>query len=117
MASTTDKPLVPDDDSKDIKDEHLPTQHLELTDRDVETGAIKKRGVNTQIDDAARLLEEAGGQITISPADRKRVLRKIDLWVCVPMCIVYCIQSLDKGSVSSAAVQLAGRDESARVRV
>jgi hypothetical protein len=56
------------------------------------------------MDDAAQLLAQAGGHVDVTEEDRKRVLRKIDLWVCVPMCIVYCIQSLDKGSITYAAV-------------
>ncbi|GFZ48398.1 hypothetical protein JCM24511_06146 [Saitozyma sp. JCM 24511] len=71
----------------------------------LEAGNVKKRfHANHQLDDAKRLLEEAGGQHEFSLEDRKRVLRKIDLFVCVPMCLVYWIQQLDKSSVSYAAV-------------
>ncbi len=52
----------------------------------------KRRGANTQVDDAARILDSAGGQFDITPEDRKRILRKVDLFVCVPMCIIYTIQ-------------------------
>jgi hypothetical protein len=44
------------------------------------------------MDDAARILHEAGGQQDFSAEDRRRVLRRIDLFVCVPMCITYFIQ-------------------------
>ena len=42
-------------------------------------------------DDAAEILEQAGDPIEITEQDRKRVLRKIDFWVAVPLCIVYTI--------------------------
>ena len=47
---------------------------------------------NAHMDDAARILHEAGGQLEFSAEDRRRVLRRIDLFVCVPMCITYFIQ-------------------------
>lgn len=58
-----------------------------------------KRTVNNQMDEAARILAEAG-QRDYPLADRKRVLRRIDLYVCLPMCLVYFLQQLDKSSVS-----------------
>jgi len=67
-----------------------------VEDLDTEFGLTKKiHGINTQLDDAVRLLAEAGGSNSKSPRRRwKRVLRKIDLGVCVTMCIIYCIQSI-----------------------
>lgn len=70
--------------------------------RDAEAN-LKKRHVNTQLDDAAALLEEAGA-VTFTAAESKKVLRKIDLWVCLPMCIIYTMQNMDKQSISYAAV-------------
>jgi hypothetical protein len=65
-----------------------------------DAGAVRRRrGANTQLDDAAKILEAAGGRHETTQEDRKRVLRKVDLWVCVPMCIVYCLQQFDKSSV------------------
>lgn len=72
----------------------LSTEHLEggihaddvenaLDDKDVEGG--KKKGVNTQLDDAAALLAAHGGHIEYTPEENKRVLRMIDLYVCVPV--------------------------------
>lgn len=63
----------------------------------------KKKGVNTQMDDAAAILA-AAGERDYSLAERKRVLRRIDLFVCLPMCLVYLLQQLDKQTVSNAAV-------------
>ncbi|TYJ58266.1 hypothetical protein B9479_001092 [Cryptococcus floricola] len=94
-----------------LEDEKLATEHIEVapnaTNYDgAEKGlpAKKKKTANNQIDDAARLLEEAGGHVDYTAEDNKRVLRKIDLFVCLPMCLVYFIQQLDKSSVSYAAV-------------
>jgi hypothetical protein len=64
------------------KDKVLDQQQLEhIHDDDPESGK-KKLGANTQLDDAARLLDEAGGHIDASTEDRKRVLRRIDIFVC-----------------------------------
>lgn len=56
------------------------------------------------LDDAAAVLEAGGGSVQYTTAESKRVLRKVDLWVCVPMCIIYTIQNMDKQSLSYAAV-------------
>lgn len=52
-----------------------------------------KYAANTQLDDAARILQEAG-TIEYSAADAKRVLRKIDIYVCIPMCLTYFVQQV-----------------------
>ncbi|KAL7424634.1 hypothetical protein Q5752_000318 [Cryptotrichosporon argae] len=91
----------------EIKDEDLEkheVQHVE--DTHVAPAAPRGRGhsgANTQLDDAARLLQEAGG-VEYTQEESKRVLRRIDLYVCLPMCITYFIQQMDKSSVSYAAV-------------
>ncbi len=79
-----------------------------MEDLDTEFGLTKKiHGINTQLDDAVRLLAEAGGSNSKSPRRRwKRVLRKIDLGVCVTMCIIYCIQSLDRSDLTYAVFDL-----------
>jgi hypothetical protein len=56
------------------------------------------------LDDAAVLLQAAGESIQYTTAESRRVLRKIDLWVCIPMCIIYTIQNMDKQSLSYAAI-------------
>lgn len=109
-----------------LEDEKVLTEHIEVahavTRDDMEKGRTK-RTVNTQLDDAAKLLEEAGGHVEYTHADNKRILRLIDFYVCLPMCLVYFIQQvgclskmlamrnltrnisqLDKASVSYAAV-------------
>ncbi|KAK8869495.1 hypothetical protein IAR55_000060 [Kwoniella newhampshirensis] len=89
----------------DIKDEtKFEAEHVDHPlPQDPETGR-RKRHANTQLDDAARILQEQGGQVEYTVEDRNRVLRKIDIFVCIPMCMVYLLQQLDKGTVSNAAV-------------
>jgi hypothetical protein len=74
----------------------LATQHLEhvLTAKDDDKQNEKQRHLgNHQLDDAKAILNQAGESIEISPEENKRLLRRIDWWVCAPMCIVYCVQS------------------------
>jgi hypothetical protein len=76
-------------------DDKSHSEHIDqIATLDPETG--KKYRANNQLDDAARLLEEAGGSIEYTVEDQKRVLRKIDLYVCLPMCMVYFIQQVSK---------------------
>ncbi|WRT69284.1 uncharacterized protein IL334_006268 [Kwoniella shivajii] len=63
----------------------------------------KKKTANRQLDEAQEILARAG-HVEYTDEDNKRVLRKIDIFVCIPMCIVYCIQQLDKGAVAQGAV-------------
>ena len=72
---------------KEITDKHA-AEHVEIDD-DVESGK-PKYAANAQMDEAARILAEAGPR-EFSAQDKKRVLRKIDFWVCLPMGIVYCM--------------------------
>lgn len=80
-----------------MEDEKVLTEHVEVahtvTRDDMEKGR-KKRTINTQLDDAAKLLEEAGGHVEYTHADNKRILRLIDFYVCLPMCLVYFIQQV-----------------------
>jgi hypothetical protein len=90
----------------EIKQDLIQTQHIETLpaqEADAEAG-LKRRNVNTQLDDAAELLAQAGGHVEVSLEDSKRVVRLVDVWVCVPMCIVYTIQNMDKSTLSYSAV-------------
>ncbi|OCF33949.1 allantoate transporter [Kwoniella heveanensis CBS 569] len=89
-----------------LEDEKLGADHIEVAHQlDPESGADRtKKGANNQLDDAARLLAEAGGHVEYTYEDSRRILRKIDLFVCLPMCLTYFIQQLDKSSVSYSAV-------------
>ena len=49
---------------------------------------------NNQLDEAARILNEAGGQHEFTAEDKRRVLRRVDIFVCIPMCITYFIQQV-----------------------
>lgn len=103
-----------------IEDEKVLSEHIEVPELESGHGG---RTANTQLDDAARLLAEAGGHVDYTPQDGKRVLRMIDFYVCLPMCLTYFIQQvragllyvspmgvpadslqMDKSSVSYAAV-------------
>lgn len=78
-----------------IEDEKEISQHVEQQLPVVDTEAQKpKYAANSQLDDAARLLAEAGGHVEYTPAEAKRVLRRIDFFVCLPMCLTYFIQQV-----------------------
>ncbi|XWW92690.1 hypothetical protein V2A60_000615 [Cordyceps javanica] len=55
-------------------------------------------------DKAALFLQQAGHQVTVTPEDDKRILRKIDLRLLPIILFVYCLQSLDKTTLSYASV-------------
>lgn len=56
--------------------EHVATQKEDLED------GHKRRKANNQLDEAAKILEERG-EIEYTIEDSKRVLRKIDIFVCI----------------------------------
>jgi len=62
--------------------------HFESVVDDIEDSK-PKYNANRQLDDAARILAEAG-PVEYSAKESRRVLWKIDLFVCLPMCMVYC---------------------------
>jgi hypothetical protein len=64
------------------EDEKDDVVHLEAVTTNDEERGVKKSTANTQLDDAARILQEAGGIVDATPEERKRVLRRIDLFVC-----------------------------------
>ncbi|OCF32432.1 allantoate transporter [Kwoniella heveanensis BCC8398] len=90
--------------------EHVDDAQLHTDVNHLEEGHGKnKKTANNQLEEAAKILEQAGagnasGRIEYTTDDGKRVLRMIDIYVCIPMCIVYCMQQLDKMTVSQAAV-------------
>lgn len=55
-------------------------------------------------DKAAQFLKQAGHEVVVTPEDDKRVLRKIDLNLLPVILFVYCLQSLDKTTLSYASV-------------
>jgi sugar phosphate permease len=55
-------------------------------------------------DKAAQFLKQAGHDVIVTPEDDKRVLRRIDLHLLPVILFVYCLQSLDKTTLSYASV-------------
>ncbi|KAF4119231.1 MFS family permease [Geosmithia morbida] len=53
---------------------------------------------------AAQLLKEVGHHVVVTPEENKRVLRLIDLRILPIILFVYCLQSLDKTTLSYASV-------------
>jgi hypothetical protein len=82
----------------------LAPEHQERVVHENLDDAKPRYRANADLDDAARILDEAGGQHDFDVHDRKRVVRKIDFWVCFPMCLVYFLVQCDKASLSYAAV-------------
>jgi hypothetical protein len=91
--STVNQPQADIETKEDV-------QHVEAT---ADTVHPLKNVHLGRADDAADLLDRAT-QIDVTEEDRKRVLRKIDLWVCVPMCITYTLQGMDKAGINYASV-------------
>ncbi|SPN96635.1 related to permease of the major facilitator superfamily [Cephalotrichum gorgonifer] len=60
--------------------------------------------VTTGRDKAAQFLKQANHPVVVTPEDNARVLRKIDLRLLPLLLVVYCLQSLDKTSLSYASV-------------
>lgn len=61
-------------------------EHVDTQKEDLEDGH-KRRKANNQLDEAAKILEERG-EIEYTIEDSKRVLRKIDIYVCI-VSIIY----------------------------
>lgn len=55
-------------------------------------------------DKAAQFLKQADHPVVVTPADNDRVRRKIDMRLLPIMLFVYCLQSLDKTTLSYASV-------------
>lgn len=55
-------------------------------------------------DKASELLRGAEGRIVVTPDENRRVLRKIDLTILPILLVIYCLQSLDKTTLSYASV-------------
>ncbi|WWC88254.1 uncharacterized protein L201_003161 [Kwoniella dendrophila CBS 6074] len=86
-----------------MEDKKYAEEHIEgINDAPVLDGK-KKHTANRQLDEAAEYLAQAG-PVEYTAEERNAVIRKIDLFVCVPMCMTYFLQQLDKSSLSYAAV-------------
>ncbi|WWC87433.1 uncharacterized protein L201_002322 [Kwoniella dendrophila CBS 6074] len=89
------QPLPPKDD----KD--LDIKHVEVVDDVPEV--IDNKYLSHAQDDAAKILREVG-PVEYTIEDDRRILRKLDIWVCIPMFIVYTLVHLDKSALSYAVV-------------
>ncbi|WVQ65513.1 uncharacterized protein L199_003689 [Kwoniella botswanensis] len=87
------------EDKKDME------EHIEggLNDAPILEEKRKKHTANNQLDEAAAYLAQAG-PVEYTAEERRAVIRKIDIFVCIPMCLTYFLQQLDKSSLSYAAV-------------
>ncbi|WRT68790.1 uncharacterized protein IL334_005770 [Kwoniella shivajii] len=81
------------DDEKEPQPEH--TENVEPSNA---KGRVKKYE-----DDAAEILRQAG-PLEYTVEDDRRVLRKIDRWVLIPMFFTYTLVHLDKNALSYGAV-------------
>ncbi len=79
--------------------ETVDAAHIEGT-ADMETSKMVARGY----DKAALFLQQADHPVIVTPEDDKRILRKIDLRLLPIILFVYCLQSLDKTTLSYASV-------------
>ena len=66
--------------------------------------AVRDNSYGTARDKAGQVLKEARHSVVVSQADNKRILRKIDLAILPIILIVYCLQFLDKSTLSYASV-------------
>ncbi|ORY25070.1 major facilitator superfamily domain-containing protein [Naematelia encephala] len=95
-------------DLKDDKDIER-TEHIEssaaISHLDPKaTSKLHRHGATQVVDEATRILEEAGGHVDYTATEKKQLLRRIDLYVCVPMCLTYFIQQMDKSALGWAAI-------------
>jgi hypothetical protein len=65
---------------------------------------IKPENYSSGKDRAGQLLKEAGHSVVVTPAENKRILRKIDLAILPILLAIYFLQSLDKTSLAYASV-------------
>lgn len=77
----------------------------DMSKADIETvESIHKPTADTHGKDKAAQLLASNERITVTPADNKRVLRRIDLVILPILLSVYFLQSLDKTTLSYASV-------------
>lgn len=94
MARTSDHDIEATTD-RDNKPTNVNAETIEAIGDDSHGGARDKAG---------QLLKEAGHSVIVTSADNKRILRKIDLAILPIILTVYCLQFLDKSTLSYASV-------------
>lgn len=91
-------------DVKDTTGSFDREEDVKKIDSDVEAHVVRQENV-PHGDKAAAFLAQTGSQpMVVSPADNKRILRKIDLMILPIMLGVYFLQGLDKATLSYASV-------------
>ncbi|WRT65301.1 uncharacterized protein IL334_002244 [Kwoniella shivajii] len=86
----------PTQDEKDLE-----VDHVEVVNQ--HTGAVDNKYLTHAEDDAAKILREVG-LVEFTVDEDRRVLRKLDIWVCIPMFITYTLVHLDKSALSYGVV-------------
>ena len=97
-------------DEKDVI-EFQNEQKPEVVHYDPEAGdKLHRHGVTDKADEVAGILAAAGGeQVDYTAAEKKRLLRKIDFYVCVPMCLTYFIQQVNPQALRSTDCSVDGQ--------
>ncbi|KLU86890.1 allantoate permease, partial [Magnaporthiopsis poae ATCC 64411] len=73
--------------------------------KDANDDAIRPAPKATKgLDKAEQFLKEAGRTVVVTQANNKRVVRLVDMRLLPILLVVYCLQSLDKNTLSYAAV-------------
>ncbi|KAK4102533.1 allantoate permease [Parathielavia hyrcaniae] len=92
-------------DQDDSVPESVRVEQAQL-DRDVE-GSLYKPAADKDakgIDKAAEFLKQADHQVVVTLRDSRRVAKLIDWRIMPILLVIYCLQSLDKNTLSYAAV-------------
>ncbi|KAF2733369.1 allantoate permease-like protein [Polyplosphaeria fusca] len=77
----------------------------EISKNEIDTiEAVQKPDQGVKGKDKAAAFIDSNERIVVTPEDNKRVLRKIDLVILPILLSVYCLQSLDKTTLSYASV-------------
>ncbi|ANB13866.1 allantoate permease [Sugiyamaella lignohabitans] len=80
------------------------SKDLGVVEKNVEVEIAEVKDVNLKGADLAMEVAFQSYGMEIDEATNKRILRKIDMYVCTLMCVVYSIQFLDKVTNSFAAI-------------
>ena len=106
----------PDKDDSEIihleGEDRSPHREAPLQNNQADANTSGKDGPNSiaatdteeRHDKAAQVLKQANRRVAITSADNARVLRRIDLRILPLILFTYCLQSLDKTTLSYASV-------------
>ncbi|KAF5009157.1 hypothetical protein FDECE_4601 [Fusarium decemcellulare] len=89
-------------EASQVEQAHVPDlEARQPADRDVIEAAPTKA---KELDKAAQFLKQAQHQVVVTRADNRRVRKLIDWRILPLLLVVYCLQSLDKNTLSYAGV-------------